>query len=114
MFTGMFSLSESFDPTYHSEKIQVVQDYMCPFALLGARGETEGRCKFSKCLTSWGMIAQGIIGASVATQECDTCELVHQQSFSCTVEFVQKVWFPGSGTDKFWTDGVCADFMWHI
>ena len=35
---------------------------MCPFAVLSARGETEGRSNFSKCLTSLGMMAQGITG----------------------------------------------------
>ena len=46
-------LFESFDQTYHR--------IMRPFALLSARGETEGR-SFSKCLTPLGMMAQGITG----------------------------------------------------
>ena len=70
-------LFESFDQTYHR--------IMRPFALLSARGETEGR-SFSKCLTPLGMMAQGITGGISGNPRMWHLwtYIFHQQLFSCT------------------------------
>ena len=70
-------LFESFDQTYHR--------IMRPFALLSARGETEGR-SFSKCLTPLGMMAQGITGGISGNPRMWHLwtYIFHRQLFSCT------------------------------
>ena len=70
-------LFESFDQTYHR--------IMRPFALLSARGETEGR-SFSKCLTPLGMMAQGITGGITGNPRMWHLwtYIFYQQLFSCT------------------------------